>query len=178
MRKLSLLVAISLFSILGHTNAYSHSSVVKTTPQYKSTLRALPEQISILFSEEPLVISDEVINSITVLNPQGEIISESVTEVSGKSLIVGITGDQSEKGSYKVRYRMASGDGHVISGNYEFYLGHPSEKNSESNQEGATDGQWWGEHFLHVHRDHIIYAVGVLALAIGLLIWRRRAQSR
>ena len=117
MRKLSLLVAISLFSILGHTNAYSHSSVVKTTPQYKSTLRALPEQISILFSEEPLVISDEVINSITVLNPQGEIISESVTEVSGKSLIVGITGDQSEKGSYKVRYRMASGDGHVISGN-------------------------------------------------------------
>ena len=178
MRKLSLLVAISLFSILGHTNAYSHSSVVKTTPQYKSTLRALPEQISIRFSEEPLVISDEVINSITVLNPQGEIISESVTEVSGKSLIVGITGDQSEKGSYKVRYRMASGDGHVISGNYEFYLGHPSEKNSETNQESATDGQWWGEHFLHVHRDHIIYAAGVLALAVGLLIWRRRAQSR
>lgn len=178
MRKLSLLVAISLFSILGLNNAYSHSSVVKTTPQYKSTLSALPEQISIGFSEEPLVISDEVINSITVINPQGEVISDSVTKVSGKSLIVGITGDQSEKGSYKVRYRMASGDGHVISGNYEFYLGHPSEKNSESNQEGAADGQWWGEHFLHVHRDHIIYAVGVLALAVGLLIWRRRAQSR
>ena len=178
MRKLSLLVAISLFSILGYTNAYSHSSVVKTTPQYKSTLRALPEQISIRFSEEPLVISDEVINSITVINPQGEIISESVTEVSGKSLIVGITGDQSEKGSFKVRYRMASGDGHVISGNYEFYLGHPSEKNSETNQESADDGQWWGEHFLHVHRDHIIYAVGVLALAVSFLIWRRRAQSR
>jgi methionine-rich copper-binding protein CopC len=178
MRKLSLLLAISLFSILGHTNAYSHSSVVKTTPQYKSTLRALPEEISIRFSEEPLVIPGEVINSITVINPQGEVISDSFTEVSGKNLIVGISEGQSEKGSYKVRYRMASGDGHVISGNYEFYLGHPSEKISGKEKEGAGDRQWWGEHFLHLHRDHIIYAAGVLVVAVGLLIWRRRAQSR
>jgi methionine-rich copper-binding protein CopC len=174
MRKLSLLLAISLFSILGHTNAYSHSSVVKTTPQYKSTLRALPDEISIRFSEEPLVIPGEVINSITVINPKGEVISDSFTRVSEKSLIVGISEGESEKGSYEVRYRMASGDGHVISGNYEFYLGHPSEKISGKEKESAGERQWWGEHFLHVHRDHIIYAAGVLVAAVGILIWRRR----
>jgi methionine-rich copper-binding protein CopC len=174
MRKLSLLLAISLFSILGHTNAYSHSSVVKTTPQYKSTLRALPDEISIRFSEEPLVIPGEVINSITVINPKGEVISDSFTRVSEKSLIVGISEGESEKGSYTVRYRMASGDGHVISGNYEFYLDHPSEKISGKEKESAGERQWWGEHFLHVHRDHIIYAAGVLVVVVGLLIWRRR----
>jgi methionine-rich copper-binding protein CopC len=177
MRKLSLLAAISLFSILGQTNAYSHSSVVKTIPQYKSTLSALPDQVSIRFSEEPLVMTSEVINSITVINPQGEVISDSLTKVFGKSLIVGIREGQHEKGSYEVRYRMASGDGHVISGNYEFYLGHPSEKSSGNLKESADDQQWWGEHFLHLHRDHIIYTAGVLVVAIGLLIWRRRVQS-
>jgi methionine-rich copper-binding protein CopC len=174
MRKFSLLLAISLFSILGHANAYSHSSVVKTTPQYKSTLRALPDEISIRFSEEPLVIPGEVINSITVINPKGEVISDSFTRVSEKSLIVRISEGESEKGSYKVRYRMASGDGHVISGNYEFYLGHPSEKISGKEKESAGERQWWGEHFLHVHRDHIIYAAGILVVVVGLLIWRRR----
>jgi methionine-rich copper-binding protein CopC len=174
MRKLSLLLTISLFSILGHTNAYSHSSVVETTPQYKSTLRALPDEISIRFSEEPLVIPGEVINSITVINPKGEVISDSFTRVSEKSLIVGISEGESEKGSYKVRYRMASGDGHVISGNYVFYLGHPSEKISGKEKKSAGERQWWGEHFLHVHRDHIIYAAGVLVAAVGILIWRRR----
>lgn len=178
MRKLLFVVAISFFSILSQTNAYSHSSVVNTEPEYKSTLQALPEQISIRFSEEPLVIPGEVINSITVINPKGDVISDSVTEVSGKRLIVGIRADQSETGSYKVRYRMASGDGHVISGNYEFYLGHPSEKNSDKSNERAANRQWWGEHFFHVHRGHIIYAVGILVVAISLLIWRRRSQSR
>jgi hypothetical protein len=73
---------------------------------------------------------------------------------------------------------MASADGHVISGNYEFYLGHPSPKKSGNSGVVSSDKEWFGKHFLHLHRDHIIYATAVLVVAIGLLIWRRRAQSR
>lgn len=178
MRKVFLLLGTIFFSLAGIANTYSHSSVAKTTPQYKSTVSELPNQVSIEFSEEPLTISGEAINSITVTDPNGNIISDSVTEVSGKRLIVGISTTSREKGSYGVRYRMASGDGHVISGNYVFYLSHPSEKKTGNSEVNPKTEQWWGEHFFHVHRDHIIYAVSVVVIAVGILIWRRRAESR
>lgn len=173
-----MLVVMLIFTLFTSSTAQAHSSVVKTTPNYKSTLNSLPDEISIRFSEEPLTIPGEVINSITVTNPNGRVISDSVTEISDKSLKVKITGAESINGSYGVRYRMASADGHVISGNYEFYLGQPSQKSAGNVADKREDQQWWGAHFLHLHRDHILFALAVLLLAIALLIWRRRADSR
>jgi len=43
--------------------------------------------------------------------------------------------------------RMASGDGHVISGNYEFYLGHPSEKISGKEKESCWRSTMVGRAF-------------------------------
>jgi hypothetical protein len=73
---------------------------------------------------------------------------------------------------------MASADGHVISGNYLFYLGKSSTGVSKNVVPTEENASWWGEHFFHSHRQHIYYSLFVVAVAGSLLLWRRRAQSR
>ncbi len=168
------IVAVLLVAALA-PGAQAHSSVIETTPTYKSTLTSLPESISIRFSEPPLEIEGKVVNTITVSSPDGEVISSPTTIIKGSFLVVSLMDDASqEDGTYSVRYRMASADGHVISGNYEFYLGAPSVTSTTA---VVDDQGWWGEHFFHNHEGHIYYALGVLAVAGAWLIWHRRRQS-
>lgn len=178
MRKFSIALTAIIFSFLGQSSGFSHSSVIETIPQYQSTISTLPRVVSIRFSEEPLNIAGKAINSITVTSPSGTLISKPLTKIDKNTLITSIGHSSEEVGTYGVHYRMVSADGHVIAGNYVFYLGHPSTVAKQKNKTAESENLWWGEHFFHQHRNHIFYAVGVVAIAIPVLIWRRRAQSR
>lgn len=178
MRKFSIGFGIALFLACGQATAFSHSSVIETKPLYQSTIQKLPEIVSIRFSEKPLNIEGKVINSITVVSPTGKVISAPRTRVAGEILSVRIRTTSPEIGSYGVRYRMASADGHVISGNYLFSLVKSSSAVSKKGESTEQNDSWWGEHFFHSHRLHIYYSLLVAAVAGSLLLWRRRAQSR
>jgi methionine-rich copper-binding protein CopC len=175
MRKISTLAAVTFFALVNLSPAHSHSSVAETKPQYKSTVTALPEDVSITFSEKPLNIAGKTINTITVTNPDDIVISYSKTEISGSTLTVRLSNAKKIDGTYSVRYRMASADGHVIAGNYEFYLNQPS---SEKSDPVTTSEESGLGHFFHIHKGHILYSLAVLLLALGVLQWRRRAHSR
>lgn len=163
--------AVTLSSIMG---AHAHSSVVKTIPQYQSVIDELPSEVSIQFSEEPLSIQGKKINSISVTNPEGSVISQGRTTIQGETLTVKINSTHAAVGTYSVKYRMASADGHVISGSYRFDLKKSSKvlpiKEVEENH-------LWGSHFLHLHKEHILQALAVLFLAAGWFVVRRRRQS-
>ena len=174
MRKFSALLGVLAITLSSATGAQAHSSVVKTIPQYQSLLQELPSEVSIQFSEEPLSIKGKAINSITVVNPEGSVLSKSRTSVEGKTLTVKINNVDAKAGTYSVKYRMASADGHVISGSYRFNL----KKSSKVLPIKEVDGHdWWGLHFLHLHKEHILQAGAVLIVGAAWFILRRRRES-
>lgn len=180
MKKFSALLGVVLLTLSATDGAQAHSSVVKTVPQYQSLLQELPDKVSIQFSEEPLSLKGKAINSITVVNPNGVTISKKRTKSDGETLIVKINNADPVLGTYSVKYRMASADGHVISGSYRFDYKEPSKVAPVKDASGkvAKESQWWGSHFLHLHKEHILQAVAVLLLGAGWFVLRRRRQSR
>jgi methionine-rich copper-binding protein CopC len=175
MKKISALLGVAVLTLSSITGAQAHSSVVKTVPQYQSLLQELPSEVSIQFSEEPLTLKGEAINSITVVSPDGMVISNKKTRIEGEQLVVQINKADAVVGTYTVKYRMASADGHVISGSYKFDY---KESSKVASGNVAQESQWWGSHFLHLHKEHILQAVAVLLLAAGWFVLRRRRQSR
>jgi methionine-rich copper-binding protein CopC len=174
MKKFSVLLGVLAVTLSNFSAAQAHSSVVKTIPQYQSLLQELPSEVSIQFSEEPLSLKGKAINSITVVNPDGMVISKK-TQIEGEQLVVQINKADAVVGTYTVKYRMASADGHVISGSYNFDY---KESSKVASGNVAQESQWWGSHFLHLHKEHILQAVAVLVLAAGWFVLRRRRQSR
>lgn len=185
MKKISALLGVVVLTLSTTVGAQAHSSVVKTVPQYQSLLQELPVEVSIQFSEEPLSLKGKAINSLTVVNPDGITISKKKTKIDGEQLIVKINNADPVVGTYSVKYRMASADGHVISGSYRFDYKEPSKvvpvKDAPAKVapgKVAKESQWWGSHFLHLHKEHILQAVAVLLLGAGWFVLRRRRQSR
>lgn len=180
MEKFSALLGVVVLTLSTTVGAQAHSSVVKTVPQYQSLLQELPAEVSIQFSEEPLSLKGKAINSITVVNPEGATISKKRTKIDGEQLIVKINSADPVAGTYSVKYRMASADGHVISGSYRFDYKEPSKDVPVKDAPGKVvkESQWWGSHFLHLHKEHILQAVAVLLLGAGWFVLRRRRQSR
>ncbi len=175
MKKISALLGVAVLTLSSITGAQAHSSVVKTVPQYQSLLQELPSQVSIQFSEEPLTLKGKAINSITVVNPKGTVISQKRTHIEDEQLIVKIDNSNAVVGTYSVKYRMASADGHVISGSYRFDY---KESSKTSPVKVVKDNKWWGSHFIHLHKEHILQALAVLLLGAGWFVLRRRRQSR
>jgi len=174
MKKVVTMSLLWLAPLSFQPNALAHSSVVETQPAYKSTLNTLPKSVTIRFSEEPLMISGKKVNTLTVTNPEGEVVSASKTVIDKKTLTVDLVSSENLEGTYGVRYRMASADGHVITGSYEFYLGAKSAVVTKPDVE--VDEPWF-EHFFHLHREHIAYAVATLFVAVGWLLWRKRRNE-
>ena len=174
MKKYSALLGVLAVTLSSISGAQAHSSVVKTVPEYQSMLQELPSEVSIQFSDEPLSLKGKAINSITVVNPDGLVISQKVTEIDGEKLIVKVDNVDAVAGTYSVKYRMASADGHVISGSYRFDL---KESSKVLPIKEVEENHSWGSHFLHLHKEHILQALAVLLLAAGWFVVRRRRQS-
>ena len=79
-------------------------------------------KVTMKFSEAPLTFKKKKVNLISVANPRKEVVSIGETKVVGKSLVVALSDLEAVPGKYLVTYRMASPDGHVVSGSYRFTL--------------------------------------------------------
>jgi methionine-rich copper-binding protein CopC len=156
--------------LMSATAASAHTSVVTTTPLYKSTLTEMPLQISIEFTDELMTIGDEKVNTISITAPdQGELSLTSVT--LDKNLITANLPDLDyQDGTYLVSYRVVSADGHPVSGSYPLYLNAPSAPDSQPVAQEDEHG------FFHIHQTHIIQA-GVVLILIALW-WGYRRFNR
>mgnify|MGYP003346325613 FL=1 len=121
MRSLRAVVAL-VFSILLIPSASAHTQLVSSNPAAEAKLSEFPTEVSLTFSEDLLLIGEKNPNQVEVLDPSGKLISGGVT-LSGSSITVpvGITGN----GEYKVKYRVAAQDGHVVEGDYLFNVESP-----------------------------------------------------
>ena len=122
MKKVLALLAVAVLTIHSSPSAQAHSKITSFTPRPNAVVTELPSEVTITFSEAPLTFKKKKVNLISVANPRKEIISIGETKVVGKSLIVALSDQEAIPGRYLVTYRMASPDGHVVSGSYRFTL--------------------------------------------------------
>jgi methionine-rich copper-binding protein CopC len=156
--------------LMSSAAASAHTSVVTTTPLYKSTVTSMPLQISIEFTDELMTIGDKEVNTISVTAPdKSEVTLTSIT--LDKNLITANLPDlEYQDGTYLVSYRVVSADGHPVSGSYPLYLNAPSPSASQP----VTQEE--GHGFFHIHQTHIIQA-GVVLILIALW-WGYRRFNR
>jgi methionine-rich copper-binding protein CopC len=122
MKRVLLLLMAVVLTIHTSPSASAHSKITTFSPRQNSVLTELPKTVVVKFSEAPLTFKKKKVNLISVSNPRKEIISIGETKVVGKSLIVALSDQEAVPGRYLVTYRMASPDGHVVTGSYRFTL--------------------------------------------------------
>lgn len=122
MKRVFLLLMAVVLTIHSSPSVFAHSKITSFSPRQNSVLAELPKTVVMKFSEAPLTFKKKKVNLISVANPRKEIISIGETKVVGKSLIVTLSDQEAIPGRYLVTYRMASPDGHVVSGSYRFTL--------------------------------------------------------
>ena len=165
--KASRLILIFAFLSFSFAPAAAHTSVVKTVPEYKSTLTEMPPSISIEFTDVLMTLGEKKVNSIELTGPDGSPVAIERTSIDLRTLTAQLPEQSYRDGTYLVSYRVVSADGHSISGSYELYLNTPSKGVAPIEDHQS---------FFHIHQGHIIQA-GV-ALILILLWWGYRRFTR
>ena len=137
--------------------ASAHTSLVSANPAEKSIVAEAPLAISLMFNEDLLLLGDKNPNRVDVVDEAGIKVSGEAT-VNGPIISAPLTIES--PGRYNVSYRVASADGHIVTGEYHFTVASPEVINTA--EEPAEDGSnllirvIWGL--------LIISAIGLVAL--------------
>jgi len=169
LRVVMLGAVVFVIALISPTFAAAHTSVVKTIPQYQSTLSEMVDEISIEFTDELLTFGEEKVNTIEVSGPNGLQVAISQLVIAGNIIIAKLAGDDYQDGTYLVEYRVVSADGHPVSGSYELYLNKPSTGNAPSTTLTSTKH----ESFIHIHKTHLIWAALALLPILAWGLYRR-----
>ena len=135
----------------------AHTSLVSANPAEKSIVAEAPLAISLMFNEDLLLLGDKNPNQVDVVDEAGMKVSGEAT-VNGPIISAPLSIEN--PGRYNVGYRVASGDGHIVTGEYHFTVASPEVINTA--EEPAEDGSnllirvIWGL--------LIISAIGLVAL--------------
>ena len=159
MRKLFLVL---LLIFLPLSPSYSHSSLVSASPSSGSVLVDFPMEIVLDFNEELLVIGKDDPNSIEVFDASGELVSGD-SKVSGARISAGLS--INGNGSYSVKYRVVSKDGHVIEDSYGFEVQSPIAISAPIGEEVIASNNF---------SSIPITSALVLALIVGLITLSKR----
>jgi methionine-rich copper-binding protein CopC len=159
MRKLFLALFLILLPL---SPSYSHSSLVSASPRSGSILVDFPMEIVLDFNEELLVIGKDDPNSIEVFDASGELVSGE-SKVSGARISAGLS--INGNGSYSVKYRVVSKDGHVIDDSYGFEVQSPIAISAPIGEEVIASNNF---------SSIPITSALVLALIVGLITLSKR----
>jgi copper resistance protein C len=126
MRKLLPFLFSALLSIFCATTfspvAVAHSGVVSSNPSAGQVLTELPNEVSVTFSEELLVIEGKAVNTLTLTAQDAAQVPLTDISVEGNLLRASVpTGDYSA-GMYELSFRVISADGHEVSDVITFSL--------------------------------------------------------
>lgn len=98
--------------------ALAHDQLVDSFPAADERLERAPAQVRLEFTDDVLTIGAAVV----VVDGSGRTWSSGETMIDGTSVSVAVEPDMPE-GSYEVRWRVVSSDGHVISDAVPFTVG-------------------------------------------------------
>src|SRR4051794_18003541 len=111
-----LIVATALLALVPAAAAQAHAELEHTMPARHRALDAGPRAVSLTFSEAVQAPD----GALRVTDGDGRTVSGPV-QTSGSTVAVRVH-HRLEAGKYRVRWRVVSDDGHVVSGSYRFKI--------------------------------------------------------
>jgi methionine-rich copper-binding protein CopC len=108
-----LTVAVSL--ILCPALLSAHLKLTRSAPAAGSTLTSPPARLQLWFSQEPLL----PLSGITLTGPRGAVKLGRLAAAGERSLVVSIEA-RLEPGAYRIAWKTAGDDGHVLQGTVDF----------------------------------------------------------
>ena len=170
MKKLLVLFAVTVLSCAVPT-ANAHSELVSSNPSASTYIEVLPEQIELEFNEELLNLGAG--NSISIMSPSGEDLGMGETSTDG-ARITRLLNTTSELGSFEVKYRVASADGHILNGSFTFNLTEAAVVTSENEKIADSES---GSNLLMNSVTIILGSAAVLLIGFGIRSRKRRITS-
>lgn len=117
--KLKFLFIIGLtFGLTASTNAIAHTGLISCNPKSGSLLTKLPAKIILKFYGNLITVAEKEVNKVTILGPNGSF-SFGKPQIKGNQISLATNGS-SDSGSYQIKWRVVSEDGHPISGSFKF----------------------------------------------------------
>ena len=125
-----ILILFLLFIVFVPQDVFAHAILEKASPAPNSQVKGPPKEIVLTFNER----MEGEFYSIKVFNADGDIVTESETQLSIDQKQLSQVLPSLSDGTYTVSYRVLSADGHPIEGSYVFTTG---EETSEFEDPGA-----------------------------------------
>jgi methionine-rich copper-binding protein CopC len=107
-------------TFLTPTSAYSHTSLVSSSPKANAKLTKTPQVITLTFGENLLKLSNNVPARVTLTNKDKSQIPLKSIMVRKNVLNAMLMDGNLLPGTYTVTYRVVAGDGHPVSGSFKF----------------------------------------------------------
>jgi methionine-rich copper-binding protein CopC len=98
-------------------DAFAHAQLVKTEPARRATVAEAPKQVKLWFNEE----IEGAYASLAVLDAAGKPVTDAKPEIAAddpKSLAIPLPA--LSPGTYTVKFRVLSVDGHVVDSTFDF----------------------------------------------------------
>jgi len=177
-KRLVLIVLGALLVFLPETNAFAHAELKSSNPVEGSTLEAMPSTILVTFNENLLNLESEQVNTLALLDGNGEDVSLSEITIDKATISAEVSVNSFVlPGEYRIIYRVVSADGHPIEGEVPFIYA-PAEEASSSGQaqpvdESSPDAQVESQSDDGLNNE-VISGVVALILLAGLLLWLRK----
>ena len=109
------------FAFLSTPTANAHSELVLANPAADSKLMNLPSKVEVTFGEDLMVMGNAHTNVLQVIDSSGKQIDDGDSKTTGATLTVGVT-TQTVTGTFLVKWRVVSADGHPGEGSYSFFV--------------------------------------------------------
>lgn len=109
---------LALLVAVGATPAAAHDQLLDSSPTEGEHLDTAPTEVALRFSDEILTIGPAVV----VVDSAGTRWTDGEPELDGPQVVTGLVDDLPD-GSYEVRWRVVSSDGHPIAGIIPFTVG-------------------------------------------------------
>lgn len=181
MKRLAVILGAMVLLSLNTNAASAHTELTKSNPAAGDVVTAMPTAISLEFSENLLLLSDQEVNTVTLTAPNGGEIAISSQSVIQNVLTADLASAASEdggfvNGDYTVTYKVVAADGHKVSNEFTFTLANPNAPTPEASlltttaDEDVTDS--------HGVLTGVLVPVGVVVILLALAIAYRRFKGK
>ena len=112
----------AVIALLAPHPAQAHTSLVSSVPMKNSTIKAIPKTIALTFDEKLIMLAGKNVSKFSVVGPDGKEIKLGPITLTNQIISAAILEPKPKPGTYKINYRVISGDGHPVSGIIKFTL--------------------------------------------------------
>jgi copper resistance protein C len=158
-RSLVVLLATVVLVMLGRGAADAHAELVSTSPEDGSRIASAPASVALTFSE------DVESGFVAVRAPDDSMMTTSKPRISGTTMTADLE-PSDQRGRFTVAYRVVTGDGHPVAGQFTFTATEGRHATHETAHEEAPPT----ESFVDRHGDLVVVGLALAVLAIGVML--------